>query len=133
MSNIDVTEQVYVRGSREFSRKLAVLAARASSEKKATEPVVMDLGDLVGLTDYFVICSASNDRQVKAIVDEIEELVFNEVNVKPRAIEGLHDATWVLMDYGDIVVHVMGDEARAFYSLERLWSDAVVVDWRAVA
>ncbi|NNN18951.1 MAG: ribosome silencing factor [Acidimicrobiaceae bacterium] len=112
---------------------MAILAARAASNKKATDPKVMDLGDLLGITDYFVVCSASNDRQVRTIVEEIEKSLKESVGIRPRAVEGLSNAAWVLMDYGDIVVHVMSDEARAFYAIERLWSDAQIVEWENVA
>lgn len=114
-------------------KDMAILAARAASNKKATDPKVMDLGDLLGITDYFVVCSASNDRQVRTIVEEIEKSLKESVGIRPRAVEGLSNAAWVLMDYGDIVVHVMSDEARAFYAIERLWSDAQIVEWENVA
>ncbi len=93
----------------------------------------MDLGDLLGITDYFVVCSASNDRQVKTIVEEVERSLKEVAGAKPRGIEGLGDASWVLIDYGEIVVHVMSEDARAFYAIERLWSDAHLVDWVDVA
>ncbi|TAN23538.1 MAG: ribosome silencing factor [Actinomycetota bacterium] len=93
----------------------------------------MELGELLGITDYFVVCSASNDRQVRTIVEEVERSLKAAAGVQPRAIEGLGDASWVLMDYGEIVVHVMSEEARAFYAIERLWSDALLIDWGNVA
>lgn len=133
MSDIDVKNGVSIMSNHDFPRELAILAARASFNKKATDPKVLDLGDLIGLTDYFVVCSASNDRQVKTIVDEVEMTLKVAAGVRPRAIEGLADATWVLMDYGDIVVHVMSEEARAFYGLERLWADAQLISWEQVA
>ena len=115
------------------SQGLAILAARAAYGKKARDPKVMDLGDLLGITDYFVVCSASNDRQIKTIVAEVERSLKEVAGIKPRGIEGLGDASWVLMDYGEIVVHVMSEEARAFYAIERLWSDAQLIDWVDVA
>lgn len=133
LSDIDVKNSVSIVNDYDFSRELAILAARASFNKKATDPKVLDLGNLIGITDYFVVCSASNDRQVKTIVDEVEMTLKGEVGVRPRAIEGLAGATWVLMDYGDIVVHVMSEEARVFYGLERLWSDAQLISWEQVA
>lgn len=133
MTETRVEGAVYLDGGRRFSLELAVIAARTAADKKAVEPKVMDVGSLIGLTDYFVICSASNDRQIRTIVEEIERSIKSSVEVRPRMIEGLSDATWVLMDYGDIVVHVMSDEARAFYAIERLWSDAQIVDWGQVA
>lgn len=90
--------------------------------------MVIEVGDLIAITDYFVISSGSNDRQVRAIAEEVERQVKGR-GVSPRAIEGLDDARWVLMDFGDFVVHVFNDEARSFYNLERLWSDAPRLDW----
>lgn len=115
------------------ARALAVLAANVASSKKAIDPIVLELSELIGITDYFVICSASNDRLVKTIVEEIEKATKQNFGVKPRAVEGLGDLTWVLIDYGDTVIHVMDEDARSFYGLERLWSDARHVDWESVA
>jgi ribosome-associated protein len=82
------------------------------------------MGDLLGVTDAFVITSGANGRQVRAIVDEVEHQVKESAGRSPRATEGRHDLTWVLMDYGDFLVHVFQDEARAYYDLERLWGNA---------
>jgi ribosome-associated protein len=84
---------------------------------------------LIAITEYFVISSGSNDRQVRAIAEEVERQVKDRGGPSPRAIEGLNDARWVLMDYGDFIVHVFNEEARTFYDLERLWSDAPRVAW----
>ncbi len=87
--------------------------------------MVVEVGDLLAITDYFVITSGTNDRQVRAIAEEIERRVKTAGDgLSPRAIEGLDDARWVLMDYGEFVVHVFVEEARRFYDLERLWADA---------
>jgi len=107
---------------------LVTVAASAASHKTAEPTVVIEVGDLIAITDYFVISSGSNDRQVRAIAEEVERQVKGR-GVSPRAIEGLDDARWVLMDFGDFVVHVFNDEARSFYNLERLWSDAPRLDW----
>ncbi len=115
------------------AKALAVISARAAYEKKATDPKVLELGELIGITDYFVVCSAANDRQIKTIVEEIEKVAKASLGVKPRAVEGLAGASWVLIDFGDVVVHVMSEESRGFYALERLWSDARFVDWEDVA
>ena len=109
--------------STEASPVLALEAARAASEKKATDPVILDVSNVLGLCDYFVIASAPNDRLVRAICEEVEEKVKRAGGKGPRAIEGLDDARWVLMDFGDVIVHVFLDEAREFYDLERLWGD----------
>ena len=107
----------------EASPALALEAARAASDKKATNPVILDVSNVLGLCDYFVIASAPNDRLVRAIAEEIEERVKQAGGAGPRSIEGLDDARWVLMDCGDLIVHVFLDEAREFYDLERLWGD----------
>ena len=115
---------VLTRPNTEASPALALEAARAASDKKATDPVILDVGNVLAICDYFVIASAPNDRQVRAICEAIEERVKKVSGESPRAIEGLDDARWVLMDYGDFWVHVFRDDVREFYDLERLWSDA---------
>ena len=82
------------------------------------------MGDFLGVTDAFVITSGANSRQVRTIVEEVERQVKDELGRSPRATEGLRDLTWVLMDYGDFLVHVFQDEARRYYDLEQLWGDA---------
>ncbi len=115
-------------------RRRAVIAAGAAAGKKADDVVVLDVGDIISITDLFVIASASNTRLVRTVVDEIERVLKEEASVSPRASEGLDDASWVLLDYGDIVVHVFLAETRAYYDLDRLWADAPRVDWeQAVA
>lgn len=106
------------------SHERAIVAAVAASEKKGTDVLVLDVGAIIGITEAFVIASASNPRLVRAIVDEIEEKVRLRDGTSPIRIEGLDDLGWVLMDYGDFVAHIFLDEVRDFYALERLWSDA---------
>jgi ribosome-associated protein len=91
------------------------------------------VGDLIGIVEAFVITSAPNTRQVRTIVDEVELRLREQAGVKPRSAEGLDDASWVLLDYGDVVVHVFLTETRDFYGLERLWADAERVEWEDVA
>ncbi len=107
---------------------LATSAARAASAKTLEETVVLDVGDLIGITDYFVITGGRNDRQVRAVVEEVKRSAKAAGATLLRS-EGLHDARWVLLDYGDLVVHVLDAEARGYYALERLWSDAPRVEW----
>jgi ribosome-associated protein len=102
--------------------ELVNTAALAASEKLATDIVAIDVSDQLAITDAFVLCSASNDRQVRAIVDQIEEKL-RERDARPVRREGEKDGRWVLLDYGDIVIHVQHDEERVYYSLERLWRD----------
>jgi ribosome-associated protein len=111
------------------SRRAAV-AARAADDKQGSEIVVLDVGDIISITERFVLVSAGNTRQVRTIVDEVEAaLKAVEPHDGPRAVEGLDDASWVLMDFGDVIVHVFLAETRAFYDLDRLWSDAPVEQW----
>lgn len=102
--------------------ELANTAAQAAAEKLADDIVAFDVSDQLVITDAFVLCSAPNDRQVRAIVDEIEERL-RDLGVKPARREGEREARWVLLDYLDIVVHVQHAEERSYYALERLWKD----------
>jgi ribosome-associated protein len=87
----------------------------------------------MGIVEEFVVTSASNTRQVRTIVDEVEKQMREQGDVRPRAVEGLTDASWVLIDYSDVVVHVFLNETREFYGLERLWADAPRVAWEGVS
>ena len=107
----------------------AQIAARAADAKKGEDILVLDVADIIGIVDYFVITAASNTRLVRTIVEEIERQVFEQAGDKPRAVEGLRDASWVLLDYGDLVVHVFLTETREYYGLERLWADADRFEW----
>jgi ribosome-associated protein len=107
----------------------ARIAARAADDKKGDDILVLDVAEIMGIAECFVITSASNTRLVRAIVDDIEREIFEQTGEKPRAVEGLRDASWVLLDFGDLVVHVFLSETREYYALERLWADAVVVPW----
>ena len=114
-------------------REMAIIAARAADEKKATDIIVQEVGDLIGVTEYFVIVTAANNRQVGAIIDEVEEAERKLGNVKPLHREETRDGSWELLDYGSIVVHVFQPETREFYRLEALWNDAPVMDLAAEA
>ena len=110
------------------SRAVAVAAARAAAEKQATDVVILDVRELIVITDYFVIATGSTDRQVKTIVEEVER-ALRDLGEKPVRREGEDTHRWVLLDYVDVVVHVFAEEERGFYDLERLWRDAPVVGW----
>jgi ribosome-associated protein len=101
-------------------------AARAASDKLAQNIMAFDVSDQLAITDAFVLASATNDRQVRAIVDEIEDKL-RDIGEKPTRREGERDGRWVLMDYGDVVVHVQHEEEREFYALERLWRDCPLI------
>jgi ribosome-associated protein len=107
----------------------ARIAARAADAKKGEDILVLDVADIIGIVECFVITAASNTRLVRSIVEEIERQIFEQAGEKPRAVEGLRDASWVLLDYGDLVVHVFLTETREFYALERLYADAAVMSW----
>ena len=110
-------------------RHWVTAAARAASAKKAENTVVLDVGDVLSITDAFVITSGNNRRQVLTIAEEVEAQVKAVGGPSPIRVEGLTDAQWVLLDYGDFVVHVFLDEVRRYYDLERLWADAPALDW----
>ena len=101
---------------------LALTAAQAAADKLATDIVLIDVSERLAITDVFVVATGSNERQVEAIVDAVEERLRAD-SVKPIRREGQRDGRWVLLDFGDIVVHVQHSEERVFYSLERLWKD----------
>ena len=106
---------------------LVAVAATAASAKLAENIMAFDVSGQLVITDAFVICSASNDRQVAAIVDAVEERARLELGQKPLRREGDRDARWILLDYGDVVVHVQHVEERVYYSLERIWKDCPVI------
>ncbi|MBE7699973.1 ribosome silencing factor [Oerskovia sp. Sa1BUA8] len=107
--------------------ELAVIAARAASDRKAEEIIALDVSEQLVLTDVFLIASGTSERQVSAIVDAVEE-ELHKVGVKPIRREGKSEARWVLLDFGDIVVHVQHAEDRVYYALERLWKDCPVIE-----
>lgn len=109
----------------------AVVAARAADDKGGADTVILRVGDVLGITELFVITGVRNVRNARAVVDEIEARVKQRTGVSPRRVEGLDDLHWVLMDYGDWVAHVFLDDTRRFYDLERLWADVPRVDWAA--
>jgi ribosome-associated protein len=103
-----------------------ITALTAMSEKKASDIIIINIGSVATFTDFFIICSGSSTRQVQAISDEVIEKL-REQKARPMHIEGQKNAEWVLVDYGDIVIHVFTESARRFYDLERLWRDAEIV------
>ena len=109
-------------------RECALIAARAADERKATDIMVISVGDIIDVTDFFVIATGQNTPQVEAILDSVEEALRKEAGVKPVSREQTKDHSWELIDYGDFVVDVFQPEAREFYRLETLWGDAPVVD-----
>ena len=113
------------------AKELALMAARALSDKKGREIQVLEIGDLTTLADYFVICTASSTTQIKALSDVCEEAMERN-GERVHHIEGHRGGTWILLDFSSVVVHIFNEEAREFYDLERLWSDAAPVDLSGV-
>jgi len=112
----------------ERALELALAAAQAAADKKAQDIVVIDVADQLAITDAFVIASASNERQVVAIVDAVEEALVNlPEKAKPVRREGERQGRWVLLDYVDIVVHIQHSEEREFYALDKLWKDCPTI------
>lgn len=105
----------------------ARIAAAAADDKLATDVIAFDVSEQIGIADVFLLCTGNTDRQVKAVVDEVEDRL-REVDGRPLRREGEREGRWVLLDYGDLVVHVMAKDDREFYALERLWKDCPVVD-----
>ena len=104
--------------------RLASLIADYAGDAKAIDPVELDLRDVLGYTDYFVICTGNTDRQTKAIHDRIHENMKKDHGLLPRRVEGLGESRWILMDYLDVIVHIFTAEAREYYRLEQLWGEA---------
>lgn len=111
------------------SLDLARIAARAIDDKLGTDIVILPVGEVLGIVEYFVVATGSNPRQVRAICDAVLDLVRAETGRGPLRSEGAGEQQWVLIDYGDVVVHVFSDEARNFYEIERLYRDLTPVDW----
>lgn len=100
------------------------VAVAAALDKKATDLDVLAVGELTSIADYFVLCSAGNERQAVAIADAIEERLKTELKVKPLLVEGTSPGRWILLDFGDFICHIFTEDVRRFYGLERLWGDA---------
>jgi ribosome-associated protein len=111
------------------SLAVATTAARAADEKQGRNILVLEVGKVLGIADLFVVLDAPNRRLVRTRFDEIEQAIRRATGRSPRRVEGLREQQWVLLDYGDVVVHVFLDEIRRFYEIERLYRDAPVVDW----
>ena len=111
------------------SLDLALVAARSADEKQGRNIVVLDVGPVLHITEYFVVIDAPNRRLVRTLVDEIEQSVRAVSGRSPLRTEGLKEHQWVLVDYGDVVVHVFLDEVRRFYEIERLYRDVASVAW----
>ena len=110
------------------ARELAKLAVEALEDRKAIDVKVIDIEKISTLADYFIIASGSNRNQVQAMADNVEETLERRAGVRPKSIEGYQSANWILMDYGDIVLHLFDQENRLFYDIERIWRDGTPTD-----
>ncbi|MGQ3684624.1 MAG: ribosome silencing factor [Candidatus Loosdrechtia sp.] len=111
------------------SKEIAIICARIAYDKKAEDILIFDMKGLTFLTDYFVICSGSNKRQLQSIANGIEQ-DLHSYGIRLIGMEGYTEASWILMDYGDVIVHIFNKDTRRFYDLELLWGDAPKVKWR---
>jgi ribosome-associated protein len=111
------------------AKELACVAARAADDKKADHALVLAVGEVLAITDYFVIASASNRRMVKSVVDAVEDAVREQLGRSPIRMEGASEQLWVLVDYGDVVVHIFAEEIRMYYEIERLYRDVPKIEW----
>ncbi len=111
------------------ARALALEAARVADQEQASDVVVLSVGSVLDVADYFVIAGASNRRLVRRVVEEVEARCRERLGRSPVRSEGLREQEWVLLDYGDVVVHVFLEEIRGFYEIERLYGDVDTLDW----
>jgi ribosome-associated protein len=116
--------------ARARSLKAACLCAKAAEDNRGKETLVLDLTQVTPIVDYFVITTGTSGRQMSAVAEEVDR-VMRATGSRPRGVEGEKDSSWILHDFGDIVLHVFSPEARRLYDLEHLWADAPRVDWKA--
>ena len=113
--------------------RIAKIAAQAADQKQATDVTVLDVGEILAITDLFVVASAGNKRQVRTIGDAITDEVRTQTGRSPLSSEGVTEQQWILIDYGSVVIHIFDDETRRFYEIERLYRDVPAVSWRLVS
>ena len=119
------------RDTTDASMILACLAAQAADDKQGSNTIVFDVGDVLVIAELFVVTSASNSPQVRTIANEVSSRIREQLGISPLHSEGIAEQQWILLDYGDVVVHIFAEPTRQFYEIERLYSDVPVVDWRA--
>lgn len=112
--------------------RIAKIAAQAADEKQASDVTVLDVGEVLAITDLFVVASAGNKRQVRTICDAVTDAVRRETGRSPLSSEGVTEQQWILIDYGSVIIHIFDDETRRFYEIERLYRDVPAVSWRLV-
>lgn len=125
------TEQLATRrDASDPSKILACLAALAADDKQGSNTIVFDVGDVLVIAELFVVTSASNSPQVRTIANEVSSRIREQLGISPLHSEGMAEQQWILLDYGDVVVHIFAEPTRQFYEIERLYTDVPVVDWR---
>jgi len=129
----DLDGSVGAAGAAATSQDRARLAAAVADDKRGLDTVILDVGDVLAICELFVVTSAPNTRLVRTIAEEIENRIREEGGGSPLRVEGLRDLQWVLVDYGDIVIHVFLEETRRFYDIERLYRDVPRVEWEPLA
>ena len=112
---------------------VAIVAARAADDKQGSNILVLNVGDVLAITEMFVVVSTSNSRQLRTIANEVTAKIREESDRPLLRSEGMAEQQWVLLDYGDVVVHIFSEDIREFYEIERLYQDVPVVDWQASA
>ena len=123
----DMNGKAVKTGEKERSAELAKIAIAALEDKKAEDVRLIDISDVSVLADYFIIASGNNRAQVQAMADEVEECL-GRAGAEPRQIEGYQSANWVLLDFGDVIIHIFDAQNRLFYDLERIWKDGTQID-----
>ena len=129
----DLDGSVEAAGAAASSQDRARLAAAVADDKRGSDTVILDVGDVLAICELFVVTSAPNTRLVRTIAEEIETRIREAGGGSPLRVEGLRDLQWVLVDYGDIVIHVFLEETRRFYDIERLYRDVRRVEWEPLA
>ncbi|MCE5332977.1 MAG: ribosome silencing factor [Desulfobacteraceae bacterium] len=129
MSDLEKSEGERQQLKDKSSGEIVLVCAKEASRFKALDMVLLDVSAFSSFADYFVICSGKSSRQVQSIADNVEESL-REMGLKPLGVEGKREGHWVLMDYGDIIIHIFYEPVRAFYDLESLWADASRLPWK---
>ncbi len=126
----EVEQELLVEEISDSSIILARLAAEAADDKQGSNTIVLNVGEVLAITELFVITSASNSSQVRTIANEVSARIREQLNLSPLHSEGLSEQQWILLDYGDVVIHIFSEPTRQFYEIERLYTDVPVVNWR---
>lgn len=132
MTSTTIGESSALRAGSQQGMQLALAAARTAAENRGQDLVVLDLRELTSFFDYFVIATGASRRQLHAISEEIDRVLEKEMGDRRMGVEGYQECRWILLDYGDVVIHLFDAETRGFYDLENLWAEAKRVDLTAV-